>query len=184
MTTSTITKVLGAALLAACVAVPAQAEVKIAVVDYSRLAQASPQAKTAMEAIQREFAPKQRELEQRESELKSRQEKAEKEAVTMSPEQRSRTERDLRNSARELQSRREEAQEDLNARRNEEMNRLQKALIEEVRAYAVAQKIDLVIADGVVYSAPTLDITNAVLASLQSKTGGKAPAAAPKPAAK
>jgi hypothetical protein len=55
------------------------------------------------------------------------------------------------------------------------MSRLQKTLIEEVRTYAKAQNFDLVIADGVIYSVPALDITPAILASLQSR--------APKPAA-
>ena len=59
-------------------------------------------------------------------------------------------------------------QDDFNARRNEEMSRLQKTLIEEVRVYAKAQNFDLVIADGVIYSTPTLDITPAILSALQS----------------
>jgi Skp family chaperone for outer membrane proteins len=68
------------------------------------------------------------------------------------------------------------------------MSRLQKTLIEEVRVYAKAQNFDLVIADGVIYSTPTLDITPAILSALQShapaaKTSAPAPAA-PKPQGK
>jgi outer membrane protein len=77
-------------------------------------------------------------------------------------------------------------QDDFNARRNEEMSRLQKILIEEVRVYAKAQNFDLVIADGVIYSTPTLDITPAILTALQShapaaKTSAPAVAPAAKP---
>ena len=54
-------------------------------------------------------------------------------------------------------------QDDFNARRNEEMSRLQKTLIEQVRIYAKAQNFDLVIADGVIYTTPTIDITPAIL---------------------
>ena len=59
-------------------------------------------------------------------------------------------------------------QDDFNARRNEEMSRLQKTLIEQVRVYAKAQNFDLVIADGVIYTTPTIDITPAILAQLQA----------------
>jgi hypothetical protein len=58
--------------------------------------------------------------------------------------------------------------------------KLQRTLFEEVRSYAKAQNLDLVIADGVIYAAAALDITPGVLQILQSRGGA---AAAPKPAA-
>jgi hypothetical protein len=64
------------------------------------------------------------------------------------------------------------------------MSRLQRTLIEEVRTYAKAQGFDLVIADGVIYSTATLDITPAILTALQShpvRAAASAPAA-PSPA--
>jgi Skp family chaperone for outer membrane proteins len=60
------------------------------------------------------------------------------------------------------------------------MTKLQRVLVEEVQAYSKAQGFDLVLADGVIYFANSLDITPAILGSL---TGRKAPApAASKPA--
>jgi len=61
-----------------------------------------------------------------------------------------------------------------------------------VQSYALSQKYDLVIASGVVYAAPTLDLTDSVLASLKARATSApaaaapapAPAAAPKPAGK
>jgi len=185
-------KMWGIALVAAFVAAPAFAEVKIAVVDYGRLVEESPQAKVALEAIRTEFTPKQRDMQQQEVSLKAKEDKLEKDGATMSPDQRTRAEKDLRDGARDLQRRRAEIQDDFNARRNEEMSRLQKALIEEVRTYAKAQNFDLVIADGVIYSVPALDITPAILATLQSRapkpaagapSAPAAPAAMPKPQA-
>ena len=98
-------------------------------------------------------------------------------------EQRTRAEKDLRDGARDLQQKRAEVQDDFNARRNEEMSRLQRVIIEEVRTYAKAQNFDLVIADGAIYAAPSMDITAAILASLQAKAPKPAAggAAAPKP---
>ena len=57
------------------------------------------------------------------------------------------------------------------------MSRLQRTLIEEVRAYAKAQGFDLVFADGVIYSTPSLDITPAILTALQARPAR--PGAAP-----
>jgi outer membrane protein len=163
-------------LLAAVFAAPvAWAETKIGVVDYGRLVEESPQAKTAMEAIRAEFTPKQRELENLANSLKTKQDKLDKDGPTMTADQRSRADKDLRDGARDLQQKRAELQDDFTARRNEEMSRLQRALIDEVRAYAKAQNFDLVIADGVIYSTAALDITPAILSAMQAK--------APKPAA-
>jgi len=169
-------KVWAVAAVAALVAAPVlAAEVKIGVVDYGRLIEESPQAKVALDAIRTEFTPKQRELQQQEQSLKTKQDKLEKDAATMSEEQRNRADKELRDGARDLQRKRSEIQDDFNARRNEEMSRLQRTLLEEVRTYAKAQNFDLVLAEGVIYSVPTLDITPAILSSLNSR--------APKPAA-
>jgi outer membrane protein len=151
------------------VAAPAFAQTKIGVVDYGRLMDESPQATTALDAIRNEFAPKQKDLVNQQQALKTKEDKLQKDAATMSADQRTRTEKELRDGYRDLERKRQEVQEDFNARRNEEMSRLQRTLIEEVRNYAKAQGFDLVIADGVLYANPALDITPAVLANLKSR---------------
>jgi outer membrane protein len=172
------------ALVGTLVAAPVfAAELKIGVVDYGRLVEESPQAKAALESIRTEFTPRQRDLQNQQASLKSKEDRLQKDGATMSPEQRSNSEKDLRDSYRELQRKQQEVQDDFNARRNEEMSRLQKSLIEQVRIYAKAQNFDLVIADGVIYTTPTIDITPQILTQLQSapvaKSPAKAPAAAP-----
>jgi outer membrane protein len=159
---------------------PAHAETKIGVVDYGRLMEDSPQAKSALEAIKAEFAPKQRDLQNMQVSLKAKEDKLQKDGATMSADQRTKAEKDLRDGAREFGRRQQELQDDFNARRNEETSRLQRTLIEEVRTYAKAQNFDLVLADGVIFANPTIDITSGVLQALQSR----APAAAAAPAAK
>src|SRR5450432_103776 len=49
-------------LVSALAVLPAQAEIKIGVVNASRLLQESPQAKAVQESLRNEFAPKQREV--------------------------------------------------------------------------------------------------------------------------
>lgn len=171
----------GVALVLALAAAPAWSEIKIGYVDYARLGEESPQAKAALEAIRTEFTPRQRELQTQQQTLKSKEEKLQKDSATMTQEQRSRAEKELRDGARELARKQGEVQDDFNARRNEEMSRLQRTLIEEVRAYAKAQNFDLIIADGVIYSNPTLDITPAILAALQARAPKAAAPAASAP---
>ena len=167
------------ALAATLVASPARAELKIGVVDYGRLVEESPQAKAALDSIRTEFTPRQRDLQNQQASLKAKEDKLNKDGATMTPDQRAQAEKDLRDGAREFQRKQSEVQDDFNARRNEEMSRLQKTLIEQVRVYAKAQNFDLVIADGVIYTTPTIDITPAILAQLQANPGSLA--AHPKP---
>jgi outer membrane protein len=172
------------AVAGALAALPAWAELKIGVVDYGKLMEASPQAKVVVEAIRTEFTPRQKDLQNQQTTLKTKEDKLQKDGATMTEDQRTRAEKELRDSYRELSRKQQEVQDDFNARRNEEMSRLQRTLIEEVRVYAKAQNFDLVIADGVIYSTPTLDITPAILTALQSHAPSPAAArpAAPSPA--
>lgn len=160
------------------------ADLKIGVVDYGRLVEESPQAKSALDSIRTEFTPRQRDLQNQQATLKAKEDKLQKDGATMSQDQRGNAEKDLRDSYRELQRKQSEVQDDFNARRNEEMSRLQKTLIEQVRIYAKAQNFDLVIADGVIYTTPSIDITPAILAQLQANpgVGAHSKAAAPAPA--
>jgi len=69
---------------------PANAEIKIGVVNATKLMQEAPQAKAVTEALRTEFAGKQRELTAQQAALKAKQEKYEKDGPTMSAEQRAR----------------------------------------------------------------------------------------------
>jgi outer membrane protein len=178
------------AVVALCAAAaPAWADLKIGVVQYARLMQESPQAKAAQDALRGEFASKQKELQTQQAALKAKEEQLQKDGATMAADQRNKMERDLRDGNRELQQKVQEYQDDFNARQNEELSKLQKSLVEEVQTFAQGEKFDLVLADGVIFANPTLDITPQVLAALQSHstrpaTGGSSGggASTPKPA--
>ncbi|HEY8508791.1 MAG TPA: OmpH family outer membrane protein [Steroidobacteraceae bacterium] len=174
------------AVLAALMAPAAFGQVKIGYVDYGRLVEEAPQAKAALEAIRNEFTPKERELQNQAAALKAKEEKLQKDAATMTQEQRSRAEKELRDGARDLARKRSEVQDDFNARRNEEMSRLQRTLIEEVRAFAKAQNYDLIIAESVIYATPAVDITAQILQNLQarSKSGAASSGTSAKPPAR
>ena len=171
----------GLALLAPLGAAQGQAQMKIAVVNVPRLLEEAPQAKGAMQALQDEFAPRQRDIVNQQKDLKTKEEKLQRDGAVMAENERRNTEKDLRDSQRELQRKQNEYVEDLNLRRNEELGKLQRSLLQEVQTYARAQSFDLVLGEGVLYRNESIDITAQVLAALQSraKTSGTA---APKPA--
>jgi len=159
----------------AAAALPAWAEVKIAVVDFQKLAVESPQGKAVQESIRAEFAPRQRTLAAQEQAVKAKEDRLQKDGATMTEDQRVRAEKELRDSARDLERARSEAQDDFNARRNEALSRLQRTIIEEVRTYGKAQNYDLILDQGgVIYNASATDITPAVLSALQARGGSPA----------
>lgn len=166
----------------------AQTQLKIAVVNVPRLLEEAPQAKSAMQAMQDEFAPRQREMAAQQKDLKAKEEKLSRDGAVMAENERRTSEKDLREGQRDLARKQNEYVEDLNVRRNEELGKLQRSLLQEVQTFARASGYDLVVGDGVLFVNESLDITPQVLSALQArfKTGGGAvkPAAPPaKPAA-
>jgi len=162
--------------------VPAWADSpKIGVVDPQRLMLESPQGKAMADTMRAEFAPRERTLQAQMQGLKAKQDKLQKDAATMTDDQRIRAEKELRDGERDFERARGELQDDVTARRNEEMSRLQRTLGEEVRNYAKAQNFDVVLSgEAVVYAGSAYDITPAILTALQARAA--AAPAAPKPA--
>ncbi len=144
--------VIAIATLAAAPAVQAQA-LKIGYVNFGRLLEESPQAKAAQQALEGEFLPRQREVAAQQKSLQEKREKLQKEAAVMSEADRVRTEREVRDLELNVNRRFNELQEDLNLRRNEEVGRMQRALLQEVQAYARANGYQLVVSEGVLFAA-------------------------------
>jgi len=178
----TVIALLSATLLAG-IAPLASAEMKIGVVSIPRLAQESPQAKEANEKLQSEFTTRYKEIQTQEQALQARQDKLSKDAPTMSEIQRSAAEKELRDGARDLQTKKSAFEDDLNARKQDEQAKISRVLDEEVAAFAKAQGYDLILADGVLYAAGALDVTNAILRAMQDHSGAPAASAAGKPPA-
>jgi outer membrane protein len=161
----------------------ASAEIKLGYVNFQKLLEEAPQTKTAMQALENEFAPRRRELLTMQNDMKARDEKFQKEGAVMTEGDRAKTEKELRDEQREFQRKAGEFQDDASTRRNEEIGKVQRYLITEIQAYATSQGYDLVLGDGVFYSKGSFDITANVLAVLATKpttlpqTQSKAPAA-------
>ena len=173
-----LTAVLSTAALA--FSTSAGAEPKIGVVNVAKLLDESPQARSAMQALQDEFAPRQKDILKQQEDLKGREDKVQRDGDVMAEAERRNLERELRDAQRELSRKQNEYVEDLNIRRNEELGRLQRSLMQEVETFAKAQGYDLIIGDGVLYATGAVDVTAQVLQRLES--GSKTPAPPPPPA--
>ena len=161
------TTIYGAIFWAALAAIApigaANAELKIGVVNVPRLLEEAPQAKSAMQALQDEFAPRQREIVAQTKDLKSKEEKLQRDGAVMAENERRNFEKDLRDGQREVQRKQNEYVEDLNLRRNEELGKLQRSLLQEVQTYAKSSNYDLVVGDGVLFRNDSIDITAQIL---------------------
>lgn len=149
--------------------VPAMAqEMKIGVVNVPVLMDRAPQAKVAMDALQEEFAPRQREILAKQKEYEELGEKVQRDLQVMGETERRNAENDLRNLQREVTRLQNEFREDLNLRRNEELGSLQRSLLQEVQTYAKSMGFDLVVGDGVLYASDAVNITENVLRAMEA----------------
>ena len=148
-------------------------DLKIGVVNISRLVNESPQGAEVQEQLQEEFAPRQREVVALQNELQTKQEQIQRDLEVMGPEERRNAERDMRRDERELQRSQQEFQEDVNLRRNEAFGKLQRELLRGVQGYAVEQGYDLIVSEGVLYASASIDITEQVLTGLKTNYSGQ-----------
>jgi outer membrane protein len=173
---------LGLCLCGLVISGPASAEIKMGVVNFQKLLEDAPQTKTAMQALENEFAPRRRELLTMQNDLKARDDKLQKEGAVMAEADRAKAEKTLRDQQREFQRKAGEFQDDASTRRNEEIGKVQRYLVSEIQVYANAQGFDLVLGEGVFFAKGPLDITANILAVLVTKPA-TLPAAAPAPKA-
>lgn len=157
-------RVVLAAFLSVSVATAAVAEeVKVRVVNVAKLLDQAPQAKDASAALEREFAPQQKELSKLNDEIDKLARDYEKNKSVMSESQRDVKERDIVMKKRDLQRRRNDVQELLNIRRNEELSKLQDLVNVAIKSVGERDGYDLILYDGIAYTRDTIDITPTVL---------------------
>ena len=159
---------IGVALVCAF-ALPASAqEMKIGVVNIPVLMERAPQTKAAMDALQEEFAPRQREFLAKQKEFEDLTAKVQKDIAVMGETERRNAEKNLRDLQREVTRLQTEFREDLNLRQNEELGLLQRALLKEVQDYAAQEGYDLVVGDGVLFASSAVNITEEVLRTVEA----------------
>ena len=94
--------VLGVALVCAFALPAAAQEMKIGVVNLPALIERAPQTKAAMDALQEEFAPRQREFQAKQKQYEEQATKAQKDLAVLGETERRNLEKELRELQREL----------------------------------------------------------------------------------
>lgn len=160
-----IVPVLAVLLILSSAAAAGAAEFKIGYVDGERINRESAPAERAAKQLEKEFAPRQQELQRREAQIKALQGDLQKEAMTMSESDRRAKEQELARASIEFQRLQREFREDLNIRRNQEIAALLERANRVIRKIAEAEQFDLIVQEAV-YRSQRIDITDRVLKAL------------------
>ena len=142
---------------------------KIGVVNIARVMEEAPQAEAARSSMQKEFAPREKELVALQKKIRSLEEKLARNGAIMSESERGRMERDILGKKRDFQRDQEAFRDDITFKRNEILETLQRNLIGIIQTYAKREKYDILLAEGVVYMSQSVDVTEQVLAELKKK---------------
>ncbi|MEW6120337.1 MAG: OmpH family outer membrane protein [Pseudomonadota bacterium] len=141
---------------------------KIGFVNTERLLREAPLSVAAQKKLEKEFAPREQELQKLAKQARDLQAQLDKDGVTMSDSERKSKERDLGNLNRDLQRQGREFREDLNLRRNEELGQIQDRARKAIQDIARTEKFDIII-EQAVFVDPKSDITDRVMKALGGK---------------
>jgi outer membrane protein len=155
----------------AVMAVPAASyaqDLKIGFVSTERVFREAVPAVKALKKLEKEFAPRDQEIQKATKQTRDLQTQLEKEAMTMSETQRRDREQELGRLTRDLQRMQREFREDLNLRKNEELAVVLQRANQVIQQIAEAEKFDLILQEAV-YRSPRIDITDKVIKALADK---------------
>ena len=142
-------------------------EFRVGFVNTDRIFREANSAKAAQAKLEQEFAKREKDLNELGNSLKAASDKFEREAPTLSEQQRGQRQKGLIDQDREFQRKRREFQEDLNARKNEELQQVLDRANRVVRQVAEQEKYDLILQEAV-YINPKHDITDKVIKALNA----------------
>jgi outer membrane protein len=145
------------------------ASLKIGYVNTVKVIEQAPQAKTALQRLEKEFAPRDKKLVEKRERIKNIETELEKNSLVLNDAERRNKERELLGLKRDVRRATQEFREDYNLRRNEELAALQKLVYKTIVDLAKKKKFDLILHEGTVYASEQIDITDQVLESLRSK---------------
>jgi outer membrane protein len=159
-------------LLLGALALGAQAQAedfRVGFVNTDRIFREANSAKAAQTKLEQEFSRREKDLNDMGAALKTASEKFEREAPTLTEQQRAQRQKALIDQDRDFQRKRREFQEDLNARKNEELQQVLDRANRVVKQVAEQEKYDLILQEAV-YINPKYDITDKVIKALNAAT--------------
>lgn len=148
------------------------ADSKIGAINIQKILAEAPHAARAKKKIEKDFEPRDQELQRIAKQLKAMQENIDKNAVTMVESERRIKERELGDLNREFQRKQREFREDLSQRQNEEMAAIFERVNKIVKQLAEAEKYDIIFQEAA-YVNPRIDITDKVIKALGDGPGTK-----------
>ena len=157
-------------------AVTFSAEIKIGIVDVNKILKEAPQTISANKKLEKEFGSRTEKLKAKIQALQGDEKKYQKEALTLSDDQKDKTEKSLQQRRIEIQRLERELREDMDLRRREEIGDLQEKINQTIDKIAADEKYDLILYNGIAFASENVDITRQIIKSLggsDSKTEDK-----------
>jgi outer membrane protein len=142
------------------------AQTKVAFVNTEKILKESVLAQDAQKTLANEFSKRESALLELANSLKTKSEKLERDASTMSSTERLRIQNELSESDTKFQRDRRNLEEEVQARRSQLLANILERANREVIRVAEAEKIDIVFQDAV-WISPKIDITSKVLDALK-----------------
>ena len=148
-------------------------ELKIGVVNPTRLLEEAPQAKLALKKLEKEFATRDNKLLREQKAIKKDEEKLARDGSIMSETQRRNLERDILGKKRDLRRAFDELREDRTIRSNEERGKLLRFVNDAITTVGKQDKFDLILYEGIAFANPSIDLTAMILKRLQKEAKAK-----------
>lgn len=175
----TATKVLAIVAAVTVSVSAAAADLKVGVVDTTKLLRMSPQGQNANDQLSKKFDSRKKELMSENEKIKSMQEDLDKNGAVMSASQAQDEQTRLEEMQRDFNRKQSEYTDDVTMEQNEVLSKLQQEALKAVQEVAQIQKFNLILSTGVLYADNSVDITDLVLAQMQkdykaesAKSGG------------
>ncbi|WP_082922647.1 OmpH family outer membrane protein [Halothiobacillus diazotrophicus] len=167
---------LGVSLLVLLFAFVGQASagsVKVGYVNSVALMEQAPQADMAKQALEQEFSPREQEINDLQQQVQGLQNKLDKDGASMSDAERTKLHQQIDQKMLRIQQKQNDFQDDLNLKKSEALGKLQQTVLQAIKEVAAKNGYELVVSDGVVYAAPTVNITNLVAERLKEMVKAK-----------
>jgi len=146
--------------------VTVSAEIKIGIVDVNKILKEAPQTISANKKLEKEFGSRTEKLKAKIQALQGDEKKYQKEALTLSDDQKDKTEKSLQQRRIEIQRLERELREDMDLRRREEIGDLQEKINLTIDKIAADEKYDLILYNGIAFASENVDITNRIIKAL------------------
>lgn len=138
-------------------------------VNISTVMKKAPQSIAAVKRLEKEFSKKDEDLLELEDDIRKGESLLRRSSRTMDSKKRERLQNRVISMKREFKEKREEFRTDFNKRRAQELEKIQKIVQGIITELAKEKKLDLIVAEPVLYAGDDADLTEQVLSILKER---------------